>query len=42
SIEQFPSGKKMGTLLEQCGFEQVTFTPMTFGVVTLYTATALQ
>lgn len=42
SIEQFPSGKKMCSLLEQCGFERVTFKPMTFGIVTLYTATALQ
>lgn len=38
SIEQFPSGKKMCTLLEQCGFKKVTFKPMTFGIVTLYAA----
>lgn len=36
SIEQFPSGKKMCSLLEQCGFEKTSFHPMTFGVVTLY------
>ncbi len=36
SIEQFPSGKKMAALLEHCGFEKVSFKPMTFGVVTLY------
>jgi demethylmenaquinone methyltransferase/2-methoxy-6-polyprenyl-1,4-benzoquinol methylase len=38
SIEQFPSGAAMCSLLERCGFEQATFTPMTFGVVTLYVA----
>ena len=38
SIEKFPSGKKMCSLLERCGFERATFKPMTFGVVTLYVA----
>ncbi len=38
SIEKFPSGTKMCSLLEQCGFERATFKPMTFGVVTLYVA----
>lgn len=38
SIEQFPSGKKMEKLLENCGFQQATSKPMTFGVVTLYRA----
>ncbi|MBX9577551.1 MAG: bifunctional demethylmenaquinone methyltransferase/2-methoxy-6-polyprenyl-1,4-benzoquinol methylase UbiE [Chthoniobacterales bacterium] len=38
SIEQFPSGLAMCSLLEQCGFQQTTFKPMTFGVVTLYIA----
>lgn len=42
SIERFPSGENMCTFLQQCGFEQVTFKPMTFGIVTLYTATVLQ
>ncbi len=38
SIEQFPSRKKMCSLLEQCGFEKATFKPMTLGIVTLYVA----
>lgn len=38
SIEQFPSGKKMCSLLERCGFEHAAFKQMTFGVVTLYVA----
>lgn len=38
SIEQFPSGKKMCSLLEQCGFEKAAFKPMTGGIVTLYRA----
>ena len=38
SIEQFPSGMTMCSLLERCGFERATFKPMTFGVVTLYVA----
>lgn len=38
SIEQFPSGKDMTTLLEANGYSEVTATPMTFGVVTAYEA----
>jgi demethylmenaquinone methyltransferase/2-methoxy-6-polyprenyl-1,4-benzoquinol methylase len=38
SIEQFPSGEAMCSLLEQSGFQDATFKPFTFGVVTLYVA----
>lgn len=38
SIESFPSGKSMCTLLQDCGFKKTTFHPMTLGIVTLYTA----
>ena len=38
SIEQFPSGKKMCSLLEQCGLQQATSEPLTAGIVTIYTA----
>lgn len=38
SIEEFPSGLAMCSLLERCGFERATLKPMTFGIVTLYVA----
>jgi demethylmenaquinone methyltransferase/2-methoxy-6-polyprenyl-1,4-benzoquinol methylase len=38
SIEQFPSGMAMCSLLKKCGFHQATFKTLTFGVVTLYIA----
>lgn len=37
SIEAFPAGKDMLTLLESCGFTDADATPLTFGVVSLYT-----
>jgi demethylmenaquinone methyltransferase/2-methoxy-6-polyprenyl-1,4-benzoquinol methylase len=40
SIEQFPSGKAMTDLLESCGFSNADATPVTLGVVTIYTGTA--
>ncbi|BCU79504.1 ubiquinone/menaquinone biosynthesis methyltransferase [Luteolibacter sp. LG18] len=39
SIEAFPSGDAMITLLERCGFVDASCTPMTFGVVSFYEAT---
>ena len=36
SIEQFPSGKGMTDLLEECGFTETNATPMNFGVVSIY------
>ncbi|MBC8127067.1 MAG: ubiquinone/menaquinone biosynthesis methyltransferase [Gloeobacteraceae cyanobacterium ES-bin-144] len=39
SIEAFPSGNAMNTLLESCGFTEASATPVSFGVVTIYEAT---
>jgi demethylmenaquinone methyltransferase / 2-methoxy-6-polyprenyl-1,4-benzoquinol methylase len=38
SIEKFPAGEAMIGLLESCGYKDVTCSPMTFGVVSLYEA----
>ncbi|MBG7608803.1 MAG: ubiquinone/menaquinone biosynthesis methyltransferase [Verrucomicrobia bacterium] len=38
SIEQFPAGDSMIALLEKNGLSQGAFTPMTFGVVSVYEA----
>ncbi len=38
SIEQFPSGQAMLSLLEKTGLSNGTSTPMTFGVVSVYEA----
>jgi len=39
SIEAFPSGTGMTSLLESCGYGETAFDPITFGVVTIYQAT---
>lgn len=39
SIEAFPSGKAMTTLMESCGFAETDATPLTFGVVSIYQGT---
>ena len=39
SIEAFPSGQGMIDLIESCGFESATATPLTLGVVTIYQGT---
>lgn len=38
SIEQFPSGKKMTSLIESCGFKNAKSHPLTLGTVSIYTA----
>ena len=38
SIEQFPSGSKMTTLIESCCFRGVKAYPLTLGTVSIYTA----
>ena len=38
SIEKFPSGRAMLDLIEASGFRHATFQPLTYGVVTIYTA----
>lgn len=40
TIEQFPSGKEMCGLIEAAGFTDVDAEPLTFGVASVYTATA--
>jgi len=38
SIEQFPSGSAMTTLIESCGFRGAEARPLTLGTVSIYTA----
>lgn len=38
SVIAFPSGEAFCTQLENVGFKQVCFTPLTFGIVTIYSA----
>ncbi len=39
SIELFPSGGAMTSLMESCGFENARALPLTLGTVSIYTAT---
>jgi demethylmenaquinone methyltransferase/2-methoxy-6-polyprenyl-1,4-benzoquinol methylase len=41
SIEEFPSGHAMIDLIEASGFEHATFQPLSYGIVTIYTARRL-
>ncbi|MCA9116855.1 MAG: bifunctional demethylmenaquinone methyltransferase/2-methoxy-6-polyprenyl-1,4-benzoquinol methylase UbiE [Planctomycetaceae bacterium] len=36
SVGQFPSGKALAQQMEQCGLEQVRWTPLTLGIATIY------
>ena len=36
SVSQFPYGKALAEKMESCGLAQVTWTPLTFGIATLY------
>ena len=38
SIEEFPSGRAMLNLIETSGFSHATFQPLSYGIVTIYTA----
>ncbi len=40
TIEQFPSGDEMATLIGSCGFSDAVSYPLTCGVASIYTATA--
>lgn len=40
SIERFPSGKQMEALLSECGFTNPVSCPLSFGIATLYSASA--
>ena len=39
TIEAFPQGEKMMTILQRAGFSETTFQRLTFGICTLYIAT---
>ena len=39
SIEKFPSGESMASLILQCGFGNAKAYPLTLGTVSIYTAT---
>ena len=39
TIEAFPQGEQMKTILENAGFEKATFRRLTFGICTMYFAT---
>ncbi len=39
SVSEFPQGDELADLMRQCGLEAVTWTPMTFGIATLYCGT---
>lgn len=36
SVSQFPHGKDLAVKMEACGLSNVTWTPLTFGIATLY------
>jgi demethylmenaquinone methyltransferase/2-methoxy-6-polyprenyl-1,4-benzoquinol methylase len=39
TIEAFPQGETMMTILQKAGFRETAFQRLTFGICTLYTAT---
>jgi len=41
SIEEFPSGHAMIDLIEASGFRNATIQPLSYGIVTIYTASSL-
>jgi demethylmenaquinone methyltransferase/2-methoxy-6-polyprenyl-1,4-benzoquinol methylase len=41
SIEEFPSGRAMIDLIEASGFRNATLQPLSYGIVTIYTASSL-
>ena len=36
SVSRFPDGQALADRMQACGLEQVTFTPLTFGICTIY------
>jgi demethylmenaquinone methyltransferase/2-methoxy-6-polyprenyl-1,4-benzoquinol methylase len=36
SVSEFPYGEKLAALMKECGLRTVDFTPLTFGIATLY------
>lgn len=41
SVSEFPCGERLASMMESCGLERVTWTPLTFGIATLYVGTKL-
>ncbi len=39
SVSEFPCGERLATMMKSCGLERVTWTPLTFGIATLYIGT---
>lgn len=38
SVAEFPQGSELGDIMQECGLIEPTWTPMTFGIATLYIA----
>lgn len=36
SVTEFPCGEELAEIMRECDLEEVTFTPLTFGIATLY------
>jgi demethylmenaquinone methyltransferase / 2-methoxy-6-polyprenyl-1,4-benzoquinol methylase len=36
SVSEFPYGERLASLMKECGLRSVTYTPLTFGIATLY------
>jgi demethylmenaquinone methyltransferase/2-methoxy-6-polyprenyl-1,4-benzoquinol methylase len=36
SVSEFPCGERLAAMMKSCGLEGVTWTPLTFGIATLY------
>lgn len=39
SVSEFPCGAALAQIMAECGLSEVTFTPLTFGIATLYVGT---
>lgn len=39
SVSEFPWGERLAAMMKSCGLERVTWTPLTFGIATLYVGT---
>ena len=39
SVSEFPCGERLAAMMNSCGLERVTWTPLTFGIATLYVGT---
>lgn len=39
SVSEFPCGARLATMMKACGLDPVTWTPLTFGIATLYVGT---